>query len=213
MLKTHDDLMVDFMAEVQKLASDLPPAVMYGLMKHPGIIRRALPLWHPWHNQEILTFECSSQHREESLLGQVRRDIYLARYGARAFEAAFAIVPMHVGKVSTVRVKLHQLGLTESCTQRTMRKRAYEFGLGTCPLFVVYHYRLRYKDQPLNEMLYISTDPVDIGDGEYSLFRLSNQNMKDFDETRYNKLWLDGCYGEDDFKYDPDSEWVFALRG
>lgn len=213
MLKTHDDLLADFMAEVQKFASDLPPAVIYGLMKHPEIIRRALPFWYPWHNQETLTFECSSQSSEESLRSQVRRDIYLALWGARAFEAAFATVPMHVGKVSTVRVKLRQLGLTGRCTQRTMRKRAYEFGLSTCPLFVVYHYRLRYKDQPLDEVLHISTDPVDIGGGEYSLFALSNRSMKKFDETRYNKLWLDSHYGEDDFKCDPDSEWVFALRG
>ncbi len=213
MPNSGDEQVTAFLAEVREGVANLPESVRRGLLRHPEMIRQVLPLWHPWYDQEVLTFTCSPDVSVEAKkLDWVRRNVYLAHWGRRALQSAFATVSAHVGKVRTVRVHLRRLGLTETDTQYTLRKRAAEFGLGPCPLFVVYQYRLRYKNQLLNEQLYILTDPVDIGDGQSSLFGLTHRSMKTSDNTYTDRLWLDGHYGEDDFMCEPDSEWVFALK-
>jgi hypothetical protein len=213
--ETRDDQTVRFMAVVEEILSQLPTSVIQGLSRNPEIIRKALRLWCPWYGREVLNFTCSPDVAVEAKkLEEIRNDVDLRVWGERAFESAFATVQVHVEEVQTVRVKLFELGLTRSDNQFVMRKRAASFGLHSCPLFVVYQYRLHYEDQPLNEVLHILTDSVDIGNGESSLFAMTHKDLRDSDEEHYSSyLILDGHYGDDAFPCDPNSEWVFALKG
>jgi hypothetical protein len=138
----------------------------------------------------------------------------LAHWGRKLFDAAFPETPSYDGECLTIRLKLSQLGFTKKVSLAEFKKRADQFRLVECPLFVAYHYRIRYEKQPLDEHLYILTKSVDIGGGELSLFGLSH-HLRSFKKDPYHRsslLWLDGHYGGNDILWEPDSEWVFALK-
>ncbi len=215
MPETYDKQTAAFLAKVAENMPILPAAVMQGLMENPQMLKQVLAELHPWKGQIGIRFMCSRVKRHETeMLNEIRNNVYLAMWGRKLFDAAFPDTPTDTGRYFTVRLKLRQLGFTEPVTLRDFKKRALQFGLTECPLFVAYHYRLRYRDQPLNEMLYILTKSVDIGNGELSLFGLTCREMSASPQSRdyERKLWLDGHYGQDDFMWNPDTEWVFALK-
>ncbi len=217
MPKTYDRHTAAFLAKVAENMPILPAAVMQGLMKNPQMLKQVLAELHPWKGQLAIRFACSRVKRhEKEMLNEIRNNVYLAIWGRKLFDAAFPDTPTDTGGYFTVRLKLRQLGFTERVTLRDFKKRALQFGLTECPLFVAYHYRLRYTNQPLNETLYILTKSVDIGNGELSLFGLSNREFAPHPAASTpeykTRLWLDGHEGSDDGSWNPDSEFVFALK-
>ena len=197
-------------------AANLPksyPASMANYLNHAKLLRGQSGTLRLSKSDQLADFYCGSLIEEEARLAEVRSTVYRAFWGSQIFDTAFSEVPVSTGMtVRTIRLKLRQLGYRQSVSMQAIAHRASLFGLTTCPLFVAYHYRLRYVDQPLNEDLFVFTKPVKVP-GDWSLFGLHHRQMyaaKDKSEQA-NILWLDGHYGDLDFEWSPDTEWVFAL--
>lgn len=221
MPKTYDKKTASFLAKVAESMPDIPDTIMQGWIQNPLLLQSVLKGLYPWQNQEIWRFRCalstSQESRTKSSLLLNNGKFTLAHWGRKLFDAAFPETPSYDGECLTIRLKLSRLGFTKRVSLADFKKRANQFGLVECPLFVAYHYRIRYEKQPLDERLYILTKSVDIGGGVLSLFGLTH-HLRAFKKAPYNStslsslLWLDGHYGGDAILWEPDSEWVFALK-
>jgi hypothetical protein len=78
-----------------------------------------------------------------------------------------------------------------------------KFGLELCPEEVGPHYRLQYKDQPMNEWLSIAMKQFSGRDVYPYVFGLG---------CRDGGLWLNAPWADPDYKWRPDREFVFRLR-
>ncbi len=59
-----------------------------------------------------------------------------------------------------IRLTVNDLGFPQGATYSEIVKRALFLGLELCPSEVGPHYRLQYKDQPMNEWVYIGMEPI-----------------------------------------------------
>jgi len=105
--------------------------------------------------------------------------------------------------LSTVRLKVWDLGLTGSSTTDQIYAKAKELGLELCPAEVGPHLRLKYKDQPMDEWLYIGMKQITDSDGLPFVFGLYRGA---------DGLWLDGLWANPDNTWLPGDEFVFSLR-
>lgn len=104
--------------------------------------------------------------------------------------------------LSLVRVKISDLDLGDPTTDQIYAK-AKSLGLELCPAEVGPQLRLAYKDQPLDEWLYIGMKQIADSFGYPDVFRL---------DRRENGLWLDGVWARPDDKWNPENAFVFSLR-
>ncbi|MBI1754870.1 hypothetical protein HYR65_01130 [Candidatus Azambacteria bacterium] len=82
-------------------------------------------------------------------------------------------------------------------------QRAQILGLELCPADTGPNYRLRYRNQPLNEWIYMSMKQIAGSDGGPSVFELVRND---------GGLWLDGHWAGPDGEWGPGREFVFRLR-
>lgn len=107
-------------------------------------------------------------------------------------------------QVDLVRLHVRDLGLKKGYPTTTeVFKRAEELGLSLCPTEVGPQYRLKYKDQPMDEWFYIGMKPLPGSDGGPRVFGLAH---------RVGGLWLNGPWAGPGSGWGPGSEFVFALR-
>lgn len=101
------------------------------------------------------------------------------------------------------RLKVQDLGFGDKYpTTDEVYKRARELGLELCPPEVGPHYRLQYKDQPMDEWLLIGMKPIAGSDGGLDVFTLGR---------RVGGLWLRSRWATLDDRWGPKSEFVFGL--
>jgi hypothetical protein len=81
--------------------------------------------------------------------------------------------------------------------------KAKEQGLDLCPPQVGLQLRVEYKDQPMNEWLYMGMKPITDSDGNPDVFRLGRLT---------DGTWLGSDWAEPDGQWDPKHEFVFSLR-
>ena len=79
--------------------------------------------------------------------------------------------------------------------------RGQQLGLELCPPEVAAYYRLEYKDQPLDEHLYLAMKPIAISDGEPRIFVLGHNA---------DGLFLDAAQARPDDKWHPNTKFIFC---
>jgi hypothetical protein len=79
--------------------------------------------------------------------------------------------------------------------------RGNRLGLELCPADLGPHLRLEYKDQPLNERLYVAMKPITASDGEPRIFVVANNA---------DGLSLDAVRARPDDQWAPDDKFVFC---
>lgn len=77
------------------------------------------------------------------------------------------------------------------------------FGLELCPPEVAPEYRLKYKDQPLGEQLYVAMRPIISSDGEPRIFVLGRNA---------DGLFLDAILARPDDKWHPNKKFIFCMH-
>ena len=88
--------------------------------------------------------------------------------------------------LNTVRLKVSDLGLTGYPTTDQIYAKAKELGLELCPAEAGPHLRLKYKDQPLDEWLYIGMKQITVSRGSPNVFKL---------DRSVDGLWLCAALG------------------
>ena len=81
--------------------------------------------------------------------------------------------------------------------------KAKEQGLDLCPPQTGLQLRVDYKDQPMNEWLYMGMKPITDSDGYPHVFGLGRGD---------GGLWLVGAWVRPGDQWDPGHEFVFSLR-
>ena len=105
--------------------------------------------------------------------------------------------------IDLVRLTVADLGFpTNNPTTDQVFKRAKELGLDLCPAEVGPNYRLRYKDQPMNEWFFIGMRPIADSSGGPRVFSLGHSA---------HGLWLNGDWACPDDGWDPGDGFVFTL--
>lgn len=106
-------------------------------------------------------------------------------------------------EITTIRLKVSDLGFTGYPTTDELFKRAQSFGLELCPPETGPHLRLKDTNQPLNEWYYVAMKQITVSDGHPSVFKLWHNE---------DGLWLAGHWAGPDSEWTPEDRFVFRLR-
>jgi len=113
-------------------------------------------------------------------------------------------VPSKTKEVATlIRLTVADLGFKTNATTNQIYKRAEDLGLELCPPDTGPNYRLKYKDQPLNEWFYIGMKQISGRDGDPRVFGLGRSG---------DGLWLGNYWAKPDAEWRPRYKFVFRLR-
>jgi hypothetical protein len=112
--------------------------------------------------------------------------------------------------IDLIRLKVSDLGFSQSATVQDIYMKAAELGLELCPPEVGPQLRLNYsqvfnREQPINEWFYhIAMKPLSGSDGNPYVFGV---NRDDF-----GRRWLSTSCAKPDFKWIPRCELLFRSR-
>jgi hypothetical protein len=104
-------------------------------------------------------------------------------------------------KIDLVKLPLVRLGFNNGAKRSQIYERAEELGLKKCLLETGFQLRSQYNDQPKDERIHISTEPILVSDGHLGLVSLQHDN---------SGLWISVEEGSPDYFWSADSEWIFV---
>lgn len=137
---------------------------------------------------------------EASLTGQ---GIQISRQAKHMLRSENFQPPKIPKNITTIRLKVGDLGFIDNPTASELYERARTFGLELCPPETGPHMRLADSDQPSGEHYYIAMKQMIDWNDDPCVFTL---------ERREDGLWLDGRWVYPDHRYNLDLEFVFRLR-
>jgi hypothetical protein len=107
--------------------------------------------------------------------------------------------------LSLVRIRVSDLVWASTGSSKTdqIHAKANELGLDLCPAEVGPYLRLAYKDQPLDEYLFVGMKQIGDSHGSPHVLELD----RDVDGS-----WLNGLYAHPASRWSQENEWVFSLR-
>lgn len=105
--------------------------------------------------------------------------------------------------LDTVRLRVADLGLHGNPTTDQVFQRANDLGLDRVPAETGVHYRLKYKNQPLHERLFMGMKQITDRSGGPDVFSL---------DCLGGGLWLDDGWARPDSRWYPGDELMFTLR-
>lgn len=106
-------------------------------------------------------------------------------------------------EATLIRLTVADLGFKTNATTDQIYERAQTLGLELCPPDTGPNYRLKYKDQPLNEWVHIGMKQIAGSDGYPDVFSLARG---------VDGLWLDRGWAEPGREWYPGPTFVFRLR-
>ena len=106
-------------------------------------------------------------------------------------------------EATLIRLTVADLGFKTSATTDQIYERAQTLGLELCPPDTGPNYRLKYKDQPLNEWVRIGMKQIAGSGGDPHVFHL---------ERHDDGLWLSYDWARPGREWRPGDEFVFRLR-
>jgi len=106
-------------------------------------------------------------------------------------------------EATLIRLTVADLGFKTSATTDQIYERAQTLGLELCPPDTGPNYRLKYRNQPLNEWVRIGMKQIADSGGYPFVFRL----VRDGDG-----LWLDNYWATPGLEWHPDGKFAFRLR-
>ena len=148
----------------------------------------------------LLDVKTAQQYEQE-----LKQDsINVTSYAASMMKGPDFPIVKEPKQLDLVRLHVRDLGLKKSYPTTTeVYKRAEELGLDLCPPETGPQYRLKYKEQPMDEWLYIGMKPLPASDGYPGVFRLEHDG---------GGLWLGGYWAEPGDDWGPEDGVVFTLR-
>jgi len=106
-------------------------------------------------------------------------------------------------EATLIRLTVADLGFKSSATTDQIYERAQILGLELCPADTGPNYRLKYRNQPLYELIYMGMKQISDSDGYPYVFWLVCSG---------DGLWLDGRWTKPGHEWSPGDGFVFRLR-
>ncbi len=106
-------------------------------------------------------------------------------------------------KVTLIDLTVGDLGLKSSATTDQIYERAQILGLELCPVDTGPNYRLEYRNQLLDEWIYMGMKQITDFPNRSHVFKLAR---------RGDSLWLDGIWASPDIGWNQNCRCVFRLR-
>ena len=107
-------------------------------------------------------------------------------------------------EATLIRLTVADLGFKSSATIDQIYERAQILGLELCPADTGPNYRLKYRNQPLNEWIYMGMKQIAVAGGGPGVFKLGRYGNGD--------MWLDDDWAGPGDGWDPSDRFVFRLR-
>ncbi len=105
--------------------------------------------------------------------------------------------------MTLIRLTVADLGFKSNATTDQIYERAQALSLELCPTDTGPNYRLKYRNQPLNEWIYMGMEQITDSDGYSRVFDLGRDG---------DGLWLREAWARPGRAWAPDDEFAFRLR-
>lgn len=151
--------------------------------------------------REILTIGGKTKDQLQNELK--RQGINVSDYAESMMRNREFEVEKNPRKLALVRLTISTLGFERGATTDEIYAKAQSLGLELCPAEVGPSLRLKYKDQPLYEWLFIGMKQVADSGGGPDVFILDHDG---------DGLWLDDYWASPDSRWRSGSAFVFSLR-
>ncbi len=106
-------------------------------------------------------------------------------------------------EATLIRLTVADLGFKSNTTTDQICERAQILGLELCPADTGPNYRLKYRNQPLNEWIYIGMKQIADSVGRPNVFGLGRDD---------DGLWLNDYWAGPGVEWNPGGRFVFRLR-
>ncbi|MEN9341818.1 MAG: hypothetical protein RIQ54_74 [Candidatus Parcubacteria bacterium] len=106
-------------------------------------------------------------------------------------------------EATLIRLTVADLGFKSSATTDQIYERAQNLGLELCPADAGPNYRLKYRNQPLNEWICMGMKQIANSGGYPNVFRMARGG---------DGLWLYGGWARPGSEWPPSHEFVFRLH-
>ena len=147
--------------------------------------------------------EIGGKSAEQLISEMIAAGINISGYAKSMLMNREFVPGKHPEEVTLIRLTVADLGFKSSATTDQMYERAQILGLELCPADTGPNYRLKYRNQPLNEWIYMGMKQITDSGGNSSVFRL---------ERHDDGLWLCDYWAEPGDGGHPDYKFVFRLR-
>ena len=147
--------------------------------------------------------EIGGKTKEQLIAEMEAAHINISDYAKSMMENPDFVTGKNKEEATLIRLTVADLGFKTSATTDQIYERAQTLGLELCPPDTGPNYRLKYKDQPLNEWVRIGMKQIAVSGGHPLVFYLGRHD---------GGLWLRRDWAFPDRGWDPDSKFVFRLR-
>lgn len=147
--------------------------------------------------------EIGGKTKEQLIAEMEAAHINISDYAKSMMENPDFVPGKNREEATLIRLTVADLGFKTSATTDQIYERAQTLGLELCPPDTGPNYRLKYKDQPLNEWVCIGMKQIADSDGYPDVFNLGR---------RGDGLWLNGPWARPGYVWYPVYEFVFRLR-
>ena len=147
--------------------------------------------------------EIGGKTKEQLIAEMEAAHINISDYAKSMMENPDFVTGKNKEEATLIRLTVADLGFKTSATTDQIYERAQTLGLELCPPDTGPNYRLKYKDQPLNEWVRIGMKQIAGSGGRPDVFCLARHD---------DGLWLHNSWASPDREWRPDDEFVFRLR-
>jgi len=147
--------------------------------------------------------EIGGKTKEQLIAEMEAAHINISDYAKSMMENPDFVTGKNKEEATLIRLTVADLGFKTSATTDQIYERAQTLGLELCPPDTGPNYRLKYKDQPLNEWVRIGMKQIAGSGGRPRVFNL---------ERSADGLWLYYAWAGPDDEWIPDLKFVFRLR-
>ena len=211
---TEEDMLVIFECtkdEIAHVPSEISENTKaYVGQLEPGIFQKLSPtlehVYTSFPDKKIKreSVEIGGKSVEQLISEMEAAGINISNYAKRILRNAKEFVPGRSSEEATlIRLTVADLGFKTNATTNQVFERAQALGLELCPLDTGPNYRLKYRNQPLNECIYVGMKQITDSDGRLSVFSL---------ERIDDGLWLDDDEALPGSGWHPGCKFVFRLR-
>jgi len=147
--------------------------------------------------------EIGGKSKEQLISEMEANGINISDYAKSMMDNPDFIAGTNREEAKLVRLTVADLGFKTSATTNQIYERAQALGLELCPPDTGPNYRLKYKNQPLNELVRIGMKQITDSDGDPDVFRLGCGG---------DGLWLHDDWAKPGSTWRPDDEFAFRFR-